>query len=135
MGRVRPYNIAFDPRKAVVGESMVQDMLDGLVDILFMSAPIAVHYLEKKGIKYKFFPLETTDQGWGRMDYYTTMAVRDGETDWKKKLNRFIKENQKDIDKILAKHKIPVLKLRPGKRKKADETTTDALIKGRVPIK
>ena len=85
--------------------------------------------------KYVFIPLETTDQGWGRMDYYTTMGVRDGETDWKKKLNKFIKENQKDIDAILAKHNIPVLSLKPGKRKKADETTTDALIKGRAPVR
>ena len=138
MGRVRPYNLTFDPRKAVIGETMIEDMIDGLVDIAFMSGPIASHYLNKKGYtkeKYVFIPLETTDQGWGRMDYYTTMGVRDGETDWKKKLNRFIKENQKDIDKILAKHKIPVLSLKPGKRIKAEETTTDALIKGRAPIK
>ena len=48
-----------------------------------------------------------------------------------KKLNKFIKENQKDIDKILAKHSIPTLSLRPGKRK--SDSTTDALIKGRAP--
>ena len=137
MGKVRPYNLTFDPRKAVIGESMIEDLIDGLVDIVFMSGPIAVYYLKKKGFdesEYKFIPLETTDQGWGRMDYYTTMGVRDGETDWKKKLNRFIKENQKDIDKILAKHSIPTLTLKPGKRKKSD-STTDALIKGRAPVK
>ena len=136
MSRVRPYNLTFDPRKAVIGESMVQDLIDGLVDILFMSGPIAVSYLEKKGYdssKYTFIPLETTDQGWGRMDYYTTMGVRDGETDWKKKLNKFIKENQNEIDQILVKHNIPFLSLRPGKRKKTD-STTDALIKGRAPV-
>ena len=136
MGRVRPYNLTFDPRKAVIGESMIDDLIDGLVDIVFMSGPIAVHYLEKKGYnksKYQFIPLETTDQGWGRMDYYTTMGVRDGETDWKKKLNKFIKENQKDIDKILGKHNIPILSLKPGKRKKKD-STTEALIKGRAPV-
>ncbi len=136
MSRVRPYNLTFDPRKAVIGESMVQDLIDGLVDILFMSGPIAVSYLEKKGYdnsKYTFIPLETTDQGWGRMDYYTTMGVRDGETDWKKKLNKFIKENQNEIDQILVKHNIPFLSLRPGKRKKID-STTDALIKGRAPV-
>ena len=136
MGKVRPYNLTFDPRKAVIGESMIEDLIDGLVDIVFMSGPIAVYYLKKKGFdesEYKFIPLETTDQGWGRMDYYTTMGVRDGETDWKKKLNRFIKENQKDIDKILAKHNIPTLALKPGKRKKTD-STTDALIKGRAPV-
>ena len=67
------------------------------------------------------------------MDYYTTMGVRAGETDWKKKLNRFIKENQKEIDSILIKHNIPILALKPGKRKKTD-STTDALIKGRAPV-
>ncbi len=137
MGKVRPYNLTFDPRKAVIGESMIEDLLDGLIDIAFMSGPIASHYLNKKGYdssKYVYIPLETTDQGWGRMDYYTTMGVRDGETDWKKKINRFIKENQKEIDKILLKHNIPILSLRPGKREKKD-STTDALIKGRAPVK
>ena len=136
MGRVRPYNLTFDPRKAVIGESMIDDLIDGLVDIVFMSGPIAVYYLQKKGYNknnYTYIPLETTDQGWGRMDYYTTMGVRDGETDWKKKLNKFIKENQKEIDSILIKHNIPILALKPGKRKKTD-STTDALIKGRAPV-
>ena len=48
MGKVRPYQLTFDPRKAVIGESMVEDLIDGLVDIVFMSGPIAVYYLEKK---------------------------------------------------------------------------------------
>ena len=69
------------------------------------------------------------------MDYYTTMGVRDGETDWKKKLNKLIKTNQKEIDMILNKHNIPVLSLRPGKRKIADDGgTTEALIRGRAPV-
>ena len=50
MGRVRPYNLTFDPRKAVIGESMIEDLIDGLVDIVFMSGPIAVYYLKKKRI-------------------------------------------------------------------------------------
>ena len=138
MSRVRPYNLTFDPRVAVIGETMIDDLIDGLTDIVFMSGPIGTHYLNKKGYdntKYTFIPLETTDQGWGRMDYYTTMGVRDGETDWKKKLNKFIKSNQNEIDAILTKHNVPILSLRPGKRKKAQDSTTDALIRGRAPIK
>ena len=139
MSKVRPYNLTFDPRVAVIGETMIDDLIDGLVDINFMSAPIASHYLHKKGYdkdKFVLIPLETTDQGWGRMDFYTTMGVRDGETDWKKKLNNFIKDNQKQINTILVKHNIPILKLRPGKRKKSEDGgTTDALIRGRAPVK
>ena len=37
MGRVRPYNLTFDPRKAVIGETMIDDLIDGLTDIVFMS--------------------------------------------------------------------------------------------------
>ena len=139
MSRVRPYNLTFDPRVAVIGETMIEDLIDGITDIVFMSGPIASHYLNKKGYnknKFTMIPLETTDQGWGKMDFYTTMGVRDGETDWKKKLNKFIKTNQKEIDAILKKHNIPVLSLRPGKRKKTETgSTTDALIKGRAPVK
>ena len=139
MSKVRPYNLTFDPRVAVIGETMIDDLIDGLVDINFMSAPIASHYLHKKGYdkdKFVLIPLETTDQGWGRMDFYTTKGVRDGETDWKKKLNKFIKDNQKQINTILVKHNIPTLKLRPGKRKKSEDGgTTDALIRGRAPVK
>ena len=101
-----------------------------------MSGPIAVYYLTKKGLSnndYTFIPLETTDQGWGRMDYYTTMGVRDGETDWKKKLNRFIKKSKRNRFNS-SKTQYPTLSLRPGKRKKSD-STTDALIKGRAPVK
>ena len=47
----------------------------------------------------------------------------------------FKNSNQNEIDKILAKHNIPILSLRPGKRKKAEESTTDALIKGRAPVR
>ena len=38
----------------------------------------------------------------------------------------------------LAKHNIPffdLLSLKPGKRKKTKDSTTDALIKGRAPVK
>ena len=36
---------------------------------------------------------------------------------------------------LKAIHNIPVLSLRPGKRKKSEESTTDALIKGRAPVR
>lgn len=138
MSKVRPYNLTFDPRFAIIGESMIEDLIDGIVDIVFMSGPIASYYLHKKGFdktEFTMIPIETTDQGWGRMDFYTTMGVRDGETDWKKKLNKFIKGNKKEIEQILAKHNIPILSLRPGKRKKTEAgSTTDALIKGRAPV-
>ena len=46
-------------------------------------------------------------------------------------------EGSKDYAKeFLNKHNIPTLSLRPGKRKKSDKgSTTEALIKGRAPVK
>ena len=61
MGKVRPYNLTFDPRKAVIGESMIEDLIDGLVDIVFMSGPIAVYYLKKRvlmKVNINLYPLK-----------------------------------------------------------------------------
>ena len=36
MGRVRPYNLTFDPRKAVIGESMIEDLLPDDFDHIYI---------------------------------------------------------------------------------------------------
>ena len=68
MGRVRPYNLTFDPRKAVIGESMIDDLIDGLVDIVFMSGPIAVYYLQKKDTTKTIILI-----------YHLKLQIKDGE--------------------------------------------------------
>ena len=50
MSKVRPYNLTFDPRVAVIGETMIEDLIDGMVDIVYISGPIVSRYLAKNGL-------------------------------------------------------------------------------------
>ncbi|MBC6444552.1 MAG: quinoprotein dehydrogenase-associated putative ABC transporter substrate-binding protein [Alphaproteobacteria bacterium GM202ARS2] len=116
MSRVRPYNLIFDTRKQSIGRDMIKDLENGLTDIVYMAAPIAAYHAKQEGLKLVTIPLETTDQGHGKLDFLMTMGVRAGENDWKRTLNRFLRAKKDDIQAILKKHGVPTLPLRPKRR-------------------
>ena len=41
-----------------------------------------------------------------------SMGVRAGEIDWKRKLNTFLRENKKEVKKILEDYGIPTIPMR-----------------------
>jgi hypothetical protein len=49
------------------------------------------------------------EQGGSRMIYRITMGVRPSDQEWKRQLNTVIRENQKDINKILLDFGIPII--------------------------
>ena len=53
-------------------------------------------------------------KGLGRNDYFMSMGVRPGEIDWKRKLNTFLRENKKEIKKILEDFGVPTIPMRKG---------------------
>ncbi|MBC6497456.1 MAG: quinoprotein dehydrogenase-associated putative ABC transporter substrate-binding protein [Alphaproteobacteria bacterium GM7ARS4] len=117
MSRVRPYNLFFDTRKESVGRDMVRDLKNGLTDIVYMSGPVAAYYAKQEAIDVEMIPLESTDQGHGKMDFLMTMGVRAGENDWKRTLNVFLREKRDEIGMVLQKHGVPTLPLRPTLRR------------------
>ncbi len=119
--RVRPYNLRVDTRFHSVGRQMMEDMQKGLTDIAYMSAPIAAYHARQLGMDVEVIPLESTDQGYGRMDYLMTMGVRPGENDWKRTLNRFLREKEDEITAILKEHHFPTLPLRQTGTKRRKE--------------
>ena len=126
MSRVRPYQLLFDTRVHNVGREMIEDLIDGLIDIAYISQPVGEYYLRQAGLKpgdYVTVPIESWDQNMGKMDFLMTMGVRPGETDWKRTLNRFLKENKDEIAAILAKHHVPTLPLRSKRKKRAPAST------------
>ncbi len=121
MSRVRPYKLLFDTRIHNVGQEMIEDLIDGLIDIAYISQPVGEYYLRKSGLKpgdYVVVPIESWDQNMGKMDFLMTMGVRPGETDWKHTLNRFLQENKDQIKAILARHHVPTRPLRPKRKKR-----------------
>jgi hypothetical protein len=43
------------------------------------------------------------------MTFRITMGVRPSDQEWKRELNRLIKENQAEIDKILTDYGVPLI--------------------------
>ncbi len=118
LAKVRPYRLHFDTRHENIGERMMRDLKNGLVDVLFISAPIAQYYGAQENLDLVMVPIETTDQGYGKMDFLMTMGVRQGESDWKRRLNTFLREKKDDIEAIFEKHNVPVLPLKPRRSKR-----------------
>ena len=118
MARVRPYQLRVDTRVHSVGRQMIQDMQKGIIDIAYMSAPIAAFHAKQEGLEVEMVRLETTDQGYGKMDYLMTMGVRPNENDWKRTINRFLREKKKEINAIFAEAGFPTLPIRQTKKRK-----------------
>jgi quinoprotein dehydrogenase-associated probable ABC transporter substrate-binding protein len=117
MSRVRPYNLTYNTLVENPNERMIEDLESGLIDIALLSGPIGAYYGKKHGLDVTVIPMKTIKRegklkGLGRNDYFMSMGVRAGEIDWKRKLNTFLRENKKEVKKILEDYGIPTIPMR-----------------------
>jgi quinoprotein dehydrogenase-associated probable ABC transporter substrate-binding protein len=91
-----------------MGEVMVGDLLKGDIDAAIMWGPMAGYYVKKSDADLVSVPLlkEQTGQ---RMIFRITMGVRPSDQEWKRTLNRFIRDNQEDINAILLEYGVPLI--------------------------
>ena len=91
-----------------VAEIMINDLVKGEIDAAMVWGPAAGYYIKKSGADFVTVPLlkETTGS---RMTYRITMGVRPSDQEWKRTLNQFIKENQKEINDILLGYGVPLI--------------------------
>lgn len=108
MGRVKPYPLMVDTRYTHVPEMMTKDLVDGVVDVAIMWGPIGGWYAKQQTPPLKVVPLVKEKSG-PRMAYRITMGVRASDQNWKRDLNRLIRENQAEINKILLDYGVPLL--------------------------
>jgi hypothetical protein len=69
---------------------------------------MAGYYVKKSGADLAMVPLVKEKTG-SRMIYRITMGVRPSDQEWKRTLNRLIKDNQEEINKILLDYNVPLL--------------------------
>jgi quinoprotein dehydrogenase-associated probable ABC transporter substrate-binding protein len=91
-----------------MAEVMIKDMLAGTIDAAILWGPMAGYYAGKSDADLAVIPLikETTGS---RMIYRITMGVRPSDQEWKRTLNRVIKDNQAEINKILLEFGVPLI--------------------------
>ncbi len=107
MGDVKPYQLMVDTRIKSSAEDMIRDLETGEIDVALLWGPMAGYYARKAAQPLTVTPL--VNEKHGRMAYRITMGVRPADQQWKRQLNRVIRENQKEINALLLSYGVPIL--------------------------
>jgi quinoprotein dehydrogenase-associated probable ABC transporter substrate-binding protein len=107
MGNAKPYQLMIDTRIRSSAEDMIRDLEKGEIDVALLWGPMAGYYAKTSAMPLTVTPLVNEKQG--RMAYRITMGVRPADQQWKRQLNRVIRENQKEINALLLSYGVPIL--------------------------
>ena len=108
MGKAKPYQLMIDTRFESSTQAMIADLKSGEIDAAALWGPIAGYFAKKSETPITMVPL-TQEKKSAHMVFRITMGVRATDQEWKRTLNKLIKENQKDIDAILLEYGVPLL--------------------------
>lgn len=108
MGQVRPYQLMVDTRFDSSGRDMVDDIASGAIDVGILWGPIGGYFARQHDASLEVVPL-ASQPGGPRLDYLITMAVRYNEPEWKREVNRLIRDKQDEITTILLDYGVPLL--------------------------
>ena len=107
--QLAPYHLFVDTRTLSVGEQMMQHLAEKKLTAAILWGPIAGYYGNKFAPDLSIAPLYKDDSQANKMSYNITMGVRHGEIEWKRRLNRFIREHQENINQILEEYHVPMV--------------------------
>jgi quinoprotein dehydrogenase-associated probable ABC transporter substrate-binding protein/PQQ-dependent catabolism-associated CXXCW motif protein len=107
--RIRPYQLVVDTRVDQPAREMVEDVVEGEIDVALLWGPIAGYWIAKGKLPLAAVPLPGDPRTNLRMDYRISMGMRPNEPDWKHAVNRLISELQPRIDKVLVEYGVPLL--------------------------
>lgn len=108
IGKARPYQLMVDTRKQSPVKDMFDDLANGEIDGALAWGPMAGWHAGQADRPYTIVPL-LTQPGGPRMTYRITMGVRPSDQEWKRELNRVIREHQDEINAILLDYGVPLL--------------------------
>ena len=108
MANARPYPLMIDTRIDSSAGAMIKDLAAGEIDAGVLWGPMAGYYAKQANPQLHVSPLLNETSG-PQMIYRIGMGVRPADQNWKRLLNRLIKENQAEINKILLDFGVPVL--------------------------
>ena len=108
MKMAKPYPLVVDTRFDSSGRAMTKDIASGEIDAGILWGPIAGWYARQTNPPLRVVPL-LKDSGRPSLAYRITMGVRATDQNWRRELNRVIREIQPDITKILLSYGVPLL--------------------------
>jgi ABC-type amino acid transport substrate-binding protein len=108
MTTAKPYPLVIDTRVDSSAEQMAKDLAADAIDVGVLWGPMAGYYAKKVGADIKVMPLTKEEHG-PRLSYRIAMGVRQADQEWKRQLDRLVRENQDEINAILQGYGVPLL--------------------------
>jgi quinoprotein dehydrogenase-associated probable ABC transporter substrate-binding protein len=108
MSHTKPYQLTIDTRAEAPAHQMIQDVLDGTIDVGFLWGPIAGYYHKHDQLPLNLVPI-TEEPDAPRMKYHIAMGVRGNEPEWRRRINAVILQQQPEITAILRDYGVPLL--------------------------
>lgn len=109
MKKAKVYELMRDTRfTESPAEMMIKDIESGEIDAAVVWGPMAGYFAKQMKANVTIVPLVNEKTG-SRMVYRITMGVRPSDQEWKRTLNKVIRENQPEINKILLEYGVPII--------------------------
>ena len=108
MDHVRPYSLRVDTRISNPPRAMLQDLVDGVIDVALVWGPPAGYAISREHLPLTAVFIEP-EPGAPRLDYRIAMGVRANEPEWRRRINQAITQHKADIAKVLADYGVPML--------------------------
>jgi ABC-type amino acid transport substrate-binding protein len=109
MGNAKPYPLVIDTRVDSSAESMMKDLAAGTIDAAVLWGPMAGYYAKQLGNGLTVTPLTKETGGPPpRLSHFHGRASR-RDQNWKRQLDRVVRENQGEINAILTSYGVPLL--------------------------
>jgi quinoprotein dehydrogenase-associated probable ABC transporter substrate-binding protein len=108
IAKSKPYPLVIDTRYDSSAVAMIKDIVDGEVDAGVLWGPLAGYYAKQSKTPLTVVPLLKEKNG-SRLTYRIGMGVRYSDQNWKRELNRLIREKQTEINALLIDFGIPIL--------------------------
>lgn len=108
MAHTTSYSLQVDTRFESPPRQMLEDLVDGKIDVGLLWGPFAGYFLMRDHLPLHAAMLSAEPDG-PKLDFHIAMGVRPGETAWRRTLNRRIASHQQEITRILLEYGVPLL--------------------------
>lgn len=109
IGRAQPYQLLTDTRIEQPTRQMVTDLAEGRLDVALAWGPIVGWWAKQQTVPLALVPLQSDPRSGLRFDFRISMGIRNGEPNWKRKINDALRELQPDFNRILDEFAVPRL--------------------------
>jgi len=108
MDQVKPYSLRVDTRISNPPRAMLQDLVDGVIDVALIWGPPAGYAIKREQLPLTANPIEPEPNA-PRLDYRIAMGVRANEPEWRRRINQAIGKHKTEIAGVLANFGVPML--------------------------